>query len=97
MKDGSELYDLLIKGGEVIDPIQGIHDKRDVGIKDGKIAAVEKSIVESRAREVLPVNGKLLIPGLIDSHCHPAGELVQRIGLPPDKIGLDSGVTLVCD
>ena len=97
MEGGNELYDLLIKDGEVIDPIQGIHDKRDVGIKDGKIVAVEKSIVDSRAREVLPVNGKMLIPGLIDSHCHPAGELAERIGLPPDKIGLDSGVTLVCD
>ena len=90
------MYDLLLKGGEVVDPMQSIHDLRDVGIKDGKIAAVDREITESEAREVIPVSGKLVMPGLIDIHCHPAEGLI-KVGLSPDEIGLDSGVTLLCD
>ncbi|MEK7353070.1 MAG: hypothetical protein AABZ77_01005, partial [Chloroflexota bacterium] len=90
------MYDLLLKYGEVIDPVQGIHDRLDVALTDGKIAAVAKDIGESEAREVIPVNGKLVVPGLIDIHCHPLAALT-RTSLPPDELGLDSGVTLLCD
>lgn len=96
MKEENKMYDLLLKGGEVIDPMQGIHDRRDVGVKDGKIAAVEKNIAESQARKVIPMNGRLVTPGLIDIHCHPA-EGLMRTGVPADEIGVDSGVTLLCD
>lgn len=90
------MYDLLLKGGEVVDPMQGIHDKRDVGIKDGKIAAVDKRIAESEAQKVIPMGGKLVVPGLIDLHCHPTDGLLT-FGSRADEIGLDSGVTLLCD
>ncbi len=90
------MYDLILKGGEVIDPAQGIHDKWDIGIKDGKIAFFEKNLSESEAKEVIPLKGKWVTPGLIDLHCHAAEGLVW-FGLPPDEIGLDSGVTLLCD
>ena len=90
------MYDLLLKGGEVIDPIQGIHGRRDVGIKDNKIIAVEKNISQSQAHKVIPVNGRLVTPGLIDIHCHPV-EGLMPMGVPADEIGLDSGVTLLCD
>lgn len=90
------MYDLLLKGGEVIDPMQGIHDRLDVALQDGKIAAIAKNIADSEAREVIPVNGKLVVPGLIDIHCHPLAGLTPT-SLPPDEMGLDSGVTLLCD
>jgi len=90
------MYDLLLKGGEVIDVMQGIHGRQDVGVKDGKIATVEQNIDESRARKVIPVNGRLVTPGLVDLHCHPTEGLIQ-IGVASDQIGLDSGVTLLCD
>ncbi len=90
------MYDLLLKDGEVIDPMQGIHNRWDVAIKDGKIAAVEKDIAQSEAQKVIPVKGRLVTPGLIDIHCHPAKGLIW-IGLLPDEMGLDSGVSLLCD
>ena len=90
------MYDLLLKGGEVVDPMQGIHSSQDIGIKDGKIAALEKNVPESEAQEVIPLKGKLVTPGLIDIHCH-AGDGLAWSGMPPDEIGLDSGVTLLCD
>ncbi len=90
------MYDLLLKGGEVIDPMEGIHDKVDVAISAGMIAAVEKNIDDLQAIEVVPVRGKLVTPGLIDIHCHAALGFV-RFGVAPDDVGLDSGVTLLCD
>ena len=90
------MYDLLLKGGEVIDGVQNIHDRRDVAIKGGKIAAVEKDIAKCEAEKVIPVNGRLVTPGLIDIHCHP-GEELMGFGVPADEIGLDSGVSLLCD
>lgn len=90
------MYDLVLKGGEIVDPAQGIHDKRDIGIKSGQIAAVEKDIAEALTDNVIPVNGRLVTPGLIDVHCHPSHWLT-RSGVLPDDIGLYSGVTLLCD
>ena len=90
------MYDLLLKNGEVIDPGQGIHDQRDVAIKEGKIAAVEENIPENAASKVIPVGGRLVTPGLIDMHCHPSAGLLD-IGRPIDEIGIYSGVTTLCD
>ena len=45
---------------------------------------------------MLDLKGKILAPGLIDIHCHP-GAWFTRIGTPADEIGLNSGVTLLCD
>lgn len=45
------MYDLLLKGGEVVDPMQGIHNSQDIGIKDGKIAALEKTYLNPRHKK----------------------------------------------
>jgi dihydroorotase len=90
------MYDLLLKNGEVIDPAQGIHGRRDVAIKEGRIAAVEECIPEDGASKVIPVDGKLVTPGLIDMHCHPSAGLVN-IGRRIDETGIYSGVTTLCD
>ncbi|MBI2854063.1 MAG: amidohydrolase family protein [Chloroflexi bacterium] len=90
------MYDLLLKDGQIIDPAQKIHDVGDIGIKDGKIAAVGKDIPVSEAHKAIPVNGRIIVPGLIDLHCHAAKGL-RRVTVEPDNIGLHSGVSLLCE
>ena len=62
-------YDLLIKGGRVIDPSVRLDAVRDVAISRGRIAAVEPSITAAAA-ETIDARGKLVVPGLIDIHTH---------------------------
>jgi len=64
-------YDLLIKGGRVIDPSLGLDATRDVAIANGRIVAVEP-IITAEAVETLDARGKLVVPGLIDIHTHAA-------------------------
>src|SRR5437899_922217 len=64
-------YDLLIKGGRVIDPSLGLDATRDVAIANGRIVAVEP-IITAEAVETLDAHGKLVVPGLIDIHTHAA-------------------------
>lgn len=63
-------YDLVLQGGTVVDPANGIHEKMDVAILDGKIACVNKSIDSSLAKKTADVKGLYVFPGLIDMHCH---------------------------
>ena len=62
-------YDLVIKGGRVIDPSLGLDAVRDVAIAKGRIAAVDASIAGDAA-ETIDAGGKLVVPGLIDVHTH---------------------------
>ena len=64
-------YDLLIKGGRVIDPSQRLDAVRDIGVAGGRIVAIEPSIAAAAA-ETLDARGKLVVPGLIDIHTHAA-------------------------
>ena len=63
-------YDLLLQGGYVIDPRNGISGRRDVAVSDGLIAAVEESIDPSRAARTVDVSDLYITPGLIDLHVH---------------------------
>jgi dihydroorotase len=63
-------YDMLIKGGHVIDPKNGIDGIRDVAIRDGKIAAVEQTIAPGTASRVVDAKGLYVTPGLVDMHVH---------------------------
>jgi len=90
------MYELVVKGGEVIDPAQKIHERRDIGISQGKIAAVAREIAASEAKKVINAQGKIVTPGLIDIHLHVADGIVP-IGIAPDEAGVFSGVTTVCD
>ena len=89
-------YDLLLKGGDLLDPAQGIHDRRDIAFKDGKVAAVAERIDPASANAVVDVSGKLVTPGLIDLHGHfyhgGTGSAVHA-----DRACLSAGVTTGVD
>lgn len=73
-------YDLILKGGHVIDPKNRIDQITDIAISNGHIARVAADIADSTARKVIDVKGLYVTPGLIDMHTH----LYQRCVLPPD-------------
>lgn len=94
-------YDLVLKGGHVIDPKNKISARRDVAIKDGKIAAVETNIAADKAAKAINVDGLYVTPGLIDIHVHVyAGTGTAYTGpasVRPDDHTFRSGVTTVVD
>ena len=63
------MYDLLLKGAHVVDPLNGVNGVNDVAVEGGKIAAVGPDLT-GPAREVIDVSGWVLQPGIIDSHVH---------------------------
>jgi len=88
-------YDLIIRGGTVIDPAAGLHAVRDVAITDGKIAAVAESIPADQAGRSVDARGKLVVPGLIDLHAHLF--YGHGSGTPPDTSCLARGTTTAYD
>jgi dihydroorotase len=81
----NDKFDLVIKGGDVLDPSQSLRGRRDIGIRYGLIETVEADIPAARALRVLDAGGKLVTPGLIDLHCHvfPYG---SGGGIPADEL-----------
>ena len=67
-------YDLLLRGGHVIDPKNGTSGVRDVAVADGRIAAVAPRIDPAEAAKAVDVSGLYVTPGLIDIHAHPSTE-----------------------
>ena len=90
-------YDLLLRGGRVIDPAQSLDGAYDVAVSEGRIAAVLPSIARSSAKETVDVSGKLVLPGLIDTHAHVFQYVTGRFGLEADLCGVRSGVTTLVD
>lgn len=94
-------YDLVLKGGHVIDPRNKINGRRDIAIKDGKVAAVETSIAVSKESKTIDVSGLYVTPGLVDLHVHVyAGTGTDYTGwssVRPDDHSFRSGVTTVVD
>ncbi len=84
-KDPKLKYDLLVSGGTVIDPSRKLHARRDVGIKNGQIAAVEATIPAERAVQRYDATGTIVTPGWIDTHCHYFHQ-VSGLGLPADEM-----------
>ena len=89
-------FDLLIKGGRVIDPANDLDEPRDVGIARGRIEAVDRELPAESAHRVVDATGLLVLPGLIDLHAH-----VYRgftfISVDADEIGPQTGVTTWVD
>jgi dihydroorotase len=89
-------YDLLIKGGKVIDPSQGLEAELDVAVRGGKIASVASDLPEGQAEQVIRAHGKIVTPGLIDIHTH-VFPYVGPYGIEPDPYCVRRGVTSVID
>ncbi|HKA44540.1 MAG TPA: amidohydrolase/deacetylase family metallohydrolase [Burkholderiales bacterium] len=87
-----ERYDLVIKGGEVIDPAQKLRARRDVAIRNAVIAALEPDIPDNVAMQTLDARGKLVTPGLVDLHSH-VYVLGSAIGLPADELAPQTATT----
>jgi dihydroorotase len=97
-------YDLLLKGGYIIDPKNNIDGKMDLAITDGKIAKVATSIPVGDAKKVVDVTGLIVTPGIIDMHVHvfwgtdPNSYLANaHDALPPDAFSFRAGVTTMVD
>ena len=89
-------YDLLLTGGEVIDPAAGLSGVMDVGIAAGKIVAVAPNLQASEARRTISAKGMLVTPGLVDIHAHVFVN-AHDMGGHTDHICQASGVTTLCD
>lgn len=89
-------YDLVVTGGRLIDPAQGIDDARDIGITAGAVVEVSERIDPAEGRRALDASGKLVTPGLIDIHTH-VYDGVAQVGVQPDVVGVAKGVTTLVD
>ncbi|MFC1650077.1 amidohydrolase family protein [Candidatus Latescibacterota bacterium] len=94
----SAIYDILLKGGHVIDPANNIDKVCDVAVADGVIARIEVNISPASARKVVDVSGYIVSPGFLDIHSH----CFATFGNPgrwvfPDHHSFQSGVTTFID
>src|SRR5687768_17961800 len=89
-------FDLLIRGGTVVDPAEGTNDRRDVGIRDGVIVAVTADLPVTGARRVVDATGLLVTPGLIDLHAHVFFR-VNPNSIEATPLAARSGVTTMVD
>jgi dihydroorotase len=96
-------YDLLLKGGHVIDPRNGIDAPMDVAVSGGRIAAVRPAIDPASAKQVVDVAGLYVTPGLIDIHVHlfattgMKGAWAGDNSVLPDGFSFRTGVTTMVD
>ena len=84
-------YDLIVRGGEVVDPNQNLRGKRDIGIRNAQIAAIEPEIPATRGTQTLDAAGQLVLPGLVDFHAHVLPG--AGIGLSGDELVPYTGCT----
>lgn len=90
------MYDLILKGGTVVDPAQQLHQVLDVAIADGKIARLASELDPSLAWQVMDVTGQIVTPGLVDLHTHVYWGGTP-LGMNADRVGPATGVTTFVD
>jgi dihydroorotase len=96
-------YDLILKGGHVIDPKNGVDAVRDVAIQGGRVAAVNSSIAAPAGAKTIDVAGLYVTPGLIDIHAHvyagsrPGTTNGGQSSFFPDHLSFRTGVTTMVD
>ncbi len=100
----AQVYDLVLKGGHIIDPKNNIDGLMDVAVSNGKIAKLSKNIATGESKKVIDVTGLYITPGLIDMHVHafqgnePDAYIANGLtSLAPDGFTLRSGVTTIVD
>ena len=90
------MYDLVILGGRVIDPGQGLDGPYDVAFRDGKVAEIAPSIEPARAAATITADGALVVPGLIDLHTHVYWGATS-LSVRPEPVARRSGATTLVD
>jgi dihydroorotase len=90
-------FDLLLRGGRVIDPASDRDEIADIGVAGGRIKSIEPTLPADNARQVVDVSGKIVTAGMIDTHAHVYQHVTGRFGLNADMVGVQSGVTTVVD
>ena len=90
------MYDVVLRGGRIIDPGSGTNDELDIAVTGDRIVRIAPTIDPAESRRWIDVSGKLVVPGLIDIHAH-VYHRGARNGLDPDVAGVASGVTTVVD
>ena len=90
-------HDVIVTGGTLIDPAAGRSGSFDLGIRDGRVTAVETELPRESAPRWIDATGKLVVPGLIDTHAHVYEHVTGKFGLDPDHVGVRSGVTTLVD
>ena len=90
-------FDLLLRGGRVLNPATGFDGIADIGVGDGRILALETNIPAETAGSIDDLTGKLVTAGMIDTHSHIYELVTGRFGLPADLVGVRSGVTTAVD
>ncbi|MGI8485356.1 MAG: amidohydrolase/deacetylase family metallohydrolase [Thermomicrobiales bacterium] len=94
--DGTYQYDSVITGGELVDPGAGNIGRFDVAMLNGKVAAVEPSILATAGRRHIDASGQIVTPGLVDLHTHVYWGATYW-GIEPDPVAARSGVTTWLD
>jgi len=89
-------YDILIRGGEVIDPSQELRGVRDIAVRVGRIAAVAEALPDAQAQRIIDARGLYVVPGLIDLHVHVYRDHTPW-GLDADSLCAAGGVTTMLD
>jgi len=90
----AQQYDIVLHGGRVIDPANGVDARMDVAVTGDRIVAVKADIPSTQARRVLDVSGLYVVPGLVDLHAHVFG---YEGSLVPDRTALPAGTTPIVD
>ena len=88
-------YDLVLTGAHIWDPATAQDRRGDLAVNGDRIAAIGIGLA-SQARQVIDLDGKLVTPGWVDLHVH-VFEWMTTFGLPPDDVGVHSGVTTAVD
>src|SRR5438046_3121759 len=88
------MHDLVLRGGTVIDPAQGLNARADVAVVAGRIVEVGATV--GPGARMLDVSGRIVTPGLIDLHAH-VFDGVSSNGVEPDLAGVRAGVTTIVD
>ncbi len=89
-------YDLLLKGGTLIDTAAGLHAAKDVAFTGGRVSAVGDDLPRALARDVIDCAGRIVSPGMIDLHVHVFWG-VSHFGIEPDPHCVSRGVTTAID
>ncbi|HET7036527.1 MAG TPA: hypothetical protein VFI42_12665, partial [Thermomicrobiaceae bacterium] len=90
------MYDVVVRGGRVIDPAQGLDAAADVAITGQKIMAVGPDLITDGTRDLVDATGLLVTPGMVDLHTHVFWG-VPPLGVEPDPHCLARGVTTAVD